>query len=66
MSESVINCMNQKEDICAAINRAYDLKMHYNDDFYNPYHKEDTAESIVNILESTSLKNILLKRFHDL
>ena len=66
MPKSVINCSNKKEDICEAFNKAYEFKILYNNDFYNPYHKEDTAKNIVNILESTSLENILFKRFHDL
>ena len=66
MPSSVINCLNKKEDICKAINYAYDSKIHYNDDFYNPYYKKGTAENIVKVLESSSLENILLKRFHDL
>ena len=66
MPSSVINCLNKKEDICKAINSTYDFKIHYNDDFYNPYYKKGTAENIVKVLESSSLESILFKRFHDL
>ena len=66
MPNSVINCPNKKEDICEAINRAYEFKIHSSDDFYNPYYKKGTAENIVKVLESSTLENILLKRFHDL
>ncbi len=64
---SVIHSDNTLSSIVRAIETSLQLNLNNNPDvFLNPYNKGATSDSIVKILKSVNLDNILKKRFYDI
>lgn len=66
-AKSIINCEPKKEDILAAISRLYSQDFQNNlKNVQNLYKQENTSDTIIKILKSFNLENILKKTFFDL
>jgi GDP/UDP-N,N'-diacetylbacillosamine 2-epimerase (hydrolysing) len=66
-ADSVIDCLPEKEAIVAALKKLYSSSFQARlSNVTNPYGKGGASAQILATLRSTSLNNILKKRFHDL
>lgn len=61
-ANSIINCLANKQDILAALDKAYVSDF---SEIINPYEKENTAEQVLNIVKNVELNNILNKTFYN-
>ena len=63
---SVINCSPDKEEVLSALTKGLTQEFRESiQGMVNPYEKEDTVRSIVEILKSSDVENLLKKGFND-
>lgn len=66
-AKSIINCIPEKTEIIKALNLLFSNEFKESiKDLKNPYQQEKTSDSIIKILKSYNLDNILKKSFYDL
>jgi UDP-N-acetylglucosamine 2-epimerase (non-hydrolysing)/GDP/UDP-N,N'-diacetylbacillosamine 2-epimerase (hydrolysing) len=66
-SENVINCTPDVQAIEMALEKALsDAFLHSSKTIINPYEKKDTAKHIFEVLKNIDLKNLYVKKFHNL
>jgi GDP/UDP-N,N'-diacetylbacillosamine 2-epimerase (hydrolysing) len=67
LPKSIINCTASREDIVCALRKTFSKEfIRTAQETTNPYHKQNTARNIQEIIKKFDLNNILQKRFYDI
>jgi len=66
-SKSIISCDFNKFQILRSIKKVYSNKFSSKlKKLKNPYYKKNSAQNIINVIKSTKLNKILIKKFYDI